>query len=440
MLPFYMKRVPKRILQTAAVVGWLTLWAYQLSPKIGYIHHEVAKELKDTLWKKEILADQETNDIIKLMSWTISQEEFDALLLRHGHKNDSIKINTLIQPDEVMYKTILEMQTKYGNPKILLWWSFRNLETWDNEPTRARFNPITNTIHAHQLDSVLINFDNLQDKENFYIDYVPWLWWLNYDSRQKYLINNWIAELAHTKQLIEKWIIKMWINCAWDYVRSWFNHDKTYYTPWTIEYQAHKIYEPQLAQEFIQIYQKYINKTSGQKNLNMAKLYMWFFDTFRDEKKASEVLENLAQSKDPNICYFLWKSYFELYKDTFDVGYGYMEDDIVPKIIFWKEYTAKTFFGKVVSNYKKAYDYGKIEAGSELVEIISYRRFGEYNDLIIKIGEDLLTNHINDMRKETIGNICAKLWNLYYHIWDSEKWQEYLELSDTYWWWYSYWY
>jgi hypothetical protein len=32
--------------------------------------------------------------------------------------NDTVKIDELIQADEAMYKTILEIQTMYANPKI----------------------------------------------------------------------------------------------------------------------------------------------------------------------------------------------------------------------------------------------------------------------------------------------------------------------------------
>jgi len=118
------------------------------------------------------LKDQETNDIIELMSGKISQEHFDALLARHGYTNDSLKVDTLISPDEALYNTILEMQTKYGNPKISFSGNFRNYETGENEPSRARFNPATNTIKAHQLDSVMIKFHNINKIEKLNRDHV----------------------------------------------------------------------------------------------------------------------------------------------------------------------------------------------------------------------------------------------------------------------------
>ena len=99
-----MKTSPKKIIKNtakvAAVMWGLVLWWYHFSEKIGYVQHDVQQALKDTLGKKEIIKDQETNDIIKLMSWKISQNEFDSLLLRHGYTNDTVKIDDLVQADE----------------------------------------------------------------------------------------------------------------------------------------------------------------------------------------------------------------------------------------------------------------------------------------------------------------------------------------------------
>jgi hypothetical protein len=94
------------------------------------------------------------------------------LLARHGYANDTLKIDTLIQPNEALYKTILEMQTKYGNPKISFSGDFKNFETGKNEPDRARFNPVTNAIGVHQLDNVLIRFHNIKKIERLTLDHI----------------------------------------------------------------------------------------------------------------------------------------------------------------------------------------------------------------------------------------------------------------------------
>lgn len=432
------KQQLKNAIKTATVLWGLVLWWYHFSEKIWYIHHDVQKELADNFGKKEILVDQETNDIIKLMSWVISQQEFDTMLKRHWYENHTIKINTLIPPDEAMYKTILEMQTKYGNPKISFSWKFINFETWTNEPKRARFDCLTNTIQSHQLDSVMIQFNNTKEIENFRLEHIPWLSGLNANTRQQYLINNWIAELAHARQLKEKWLIKMSADGTIEYIWSWFDYDKLYEKKGTTEYQAHIEYEPILAREFIHIYQKYINKHSAESQRKLARFNAWFFDTFSDEKQAYIHLKNLEVQWDWEVYFFLGKYYFDLYTTIFDVGYVHMQDDTIPKIIFGEKYTAKQFFDYTLSYYEKAYYKDNIDAWCELIELIANRRYWEYNDLFIKIGEDLLKNHIHEMSKEQIGNMYNKLWSLYYYLQDPKKWQEYYKLSDQYWWWYSY--
>lgn len=437
-----MKKSPKKSIKSlakvAAVLWGLIFWWYHFSEKIGYIQHDVQKELKDNLWKKEILQDQETNDIIKLMGWTISQKEFDTMLARHGHKNDTIRVDSIIQADEALYKTILELQTKYANPKISFWWSFKNMETGRDEVDRARFNPLINTIKSHQLDSVLIKFDNVKSREKFWLSAMPWFSWLSWNTWQKYLLNNRIAELAHAKQLKERGMIKKSIDGSIDYISSGFDYEKTYYMPWTIEYQAHKQYEPQLIQEFIEIYKKYWDKTSNNYFWILAKFNSWFFENFKDEDKTHEYLQILDHKWDMQADYVLGKSYLELYNRNFDVGYLTLKYDTIHKKIFWKDYTAKTLFREAIWYYKKAYSLWNIGAWSELVDIACNFRRWENTDLVIEVWEDLLKNHIKELKRTEIGNIYEKLWSIYYHKKNNKRGDECYKLSYEYGWWYGY--
>jgi len=439
-----MKKSPKKIIKNTAKVGavlWgLVLWWYHLSEEIGYVQHDIQKELKDTLWKTEILQDQETNDIIKLMSWKISQHEFDSLLFRHGYTNDTIQINKLVQPDEAMYKTILEMQTKYANPKISFSWFFKNLETWENEPSRARFNPITNTIHSHQLDSVLIKFDDVKAKEKLSLDYVSGLNCFLSDTWQKYLLNNRIAELAHAKQLKEKWFLKFWINSSIDYIRSGFDYDKTYFMPWTIEYQAHKEYEQKLIQEFIATYEKYSDKKSFDYLRELAKFNSWFFEKYKNEYITYTSLHKLWKMWDPRAYYRLAKLYFDLYQQYFWSETWLNETS--SETIFGKSYTSKTLFDEIIWYYKKSYDMGDVQAWIDLVSLYYYSAYEwkEYNALYIDIWESLIKNHLHDMDKQVIGNLCQRLWSFYYAAKNRDKWNIYFAMSDEYWWAYPYFY
>ncbi len=430
------KNIIKNLAKVTVVLWGLVLWWYHFSEKIGYMKHDVQKELKDNLWKKEILKDQETNDIIKLMSGMINQQEFDSMLARHGYVNDTIKINTLIHADEAMYKTILEMQTKYGNPKISFWGSFENLETGKNEPTRARFNFHTNTIKSHQLDSVMIKFDDIQKNESLWLDYGSGIWWLHGWTRQEYLLNNWIAEIAHAKQLKEMGLIKKSIDGTIDYLRSGFNYENTYEIPWTQEYQAHKEYEPQLAKEFIDIYKKYVKDYSDLALWNLAKFNAWFFEKYNNEKQSYNYLHMLKKRKNPDAIYFLAKLYTDEYGRNFVSWWHSISTDTTStKIIFWKKYTANILFNEMLNLYKEAYSLWKTDAGFNLVQIaFNYKRW-EYNDLIITIGNDLLKNHKQEMTKLQLANICSKIWSVYYQQKDLENGAKYMKMVDEFSWW-----
>lgn len=438
-----MEKSPKKIIKnTAKVVAvlWgLVLWWYYFSEKIWSIKHDVQKELTDSLWKKEILKDQETNDIIELMSGKISQEHFDALLARHGYTNDSLKVDTLISPDEALYNTILEMQTKYGNPKISFSGNFRNYETGENEPSRARFNPATNTIKAHQLDSVMIKFHNINKIEKLNRDHVWWFQWFNPDTRQQYLLNNRIAELAHAKQLQERWLIKWSIDRDIDYLRSWFDYDKTYGMPWTEEYQAHKEYEPALVQELIKTYKKYSGDASNSNLRTLAKFNCWFFENFKDEQQGYEYLQILEKRWDADADFFMGRLFFDAYETHFGSRVWYAviaeSDSNMTEIVFGKKYTAKILFKECLDYYKKSYTSGNLDAWYALVQIAFNFRWWENTDLVIEIGEDLLKNHINELETWQIKDIYMKLWDSYYHAWDQKKWAECFALSDKYGWW-----
>lgn len=432
-----MKKAIKRTLQAAAIVGGLTVWAYQLSPKIGYQKHEVEKELVDNLWKKEILKDQETNDIIKLMSGKITQDEFDNLLARHGHINDGTRINELIQPDEAMYKTILEMQTKYGNPKNSFWWFFINILTWENEPTRSRINPVTNTINSHQLDSVLIKFDNIKTSEEKNFRYNDGIEALNTDTRQKYLLNNWIAELSHIKQIQEKGSVKFILDIPTDFVKSWFSYPASYEKKWTQEYQAHKEYEPQLIKEFINTYQKYVPKESDMSIWNLAKFNAGFFEKYKDEKEVCTYLNILWKKWDSTASYFLANIYFNMYTKNFVSGCGktLSTNEMVTKEIFGKEYIAKTFFKETINRFRKTYYLWSVDAGLGWILIASSFAPWKYNDVILEIGKDLLKNHKHEIDKAQLAKLCARIWRIYYQQNDLKNGAKYMKMSQRFSWW-----
>jgi len=103
------------------------------------------------------------------MSGKISQKNFNELLMRHGYINSTVNIEKLIKPDEALYKTILEIQTKYTNPKISFSGFFDNIniETGKSEPERPRHNMFTNTMKLHQLDAKILQFKTMTQADKF---------------------------------------------------------------------------------------------------------------------------------------------------------------------------------------------------------------------------------------------------------------------------------
>jgi len=254
--------------------------AYTFSDKIWYWENDICKTLNDSLWKKEILCDQETNDIINLMSGKITQEDFDALLARHGYKNTNINIEKLIKPDEALFKTILEIQTKYTNPTISFSGSFYNIETGKDEPERPRHNMFTNAMQLHQLDAKILQFKTMTQEDKFWTEHMFWLksFLKSYaqETRQRYLLNNWKMETTHMKQIKEKWAIAVWFNLLGDYIWSWFNSKKMYKTLWGIDYVAHMVYEPEVIQDIITTYKKYADLENPEHVFMLAKFYGGF--------------------------------------------------------------------------------------------------------------------------------------------------------------------
>ena len=214
------------------------------------------------------------------MSGKITQEDFDALLARYGYKNTNINIEKLIKPDEALFKTILEIQTKYTNPTISFSGSFYNIETGKDEPERPRHNMFTNAMQLHQLDAKILQFKTMTQEDKFWTEHMFWLksFLKSYaqETRQRYLLNNWKMETTHMKQIKEKWAIAVWFNLLGDYIWSWFNSKKMYKTLWGIDYVAHMVYEPEVIQDIITTYKKYADLENPEHVFMLAKFYGGF--------------------------------------------------------------------------------------------------------------------------------------------------------------------
>lgn len=85
------------------------------------------------------------------------------------------------------------------------------------------------------------------------------------------LLGDWLAELAHAKQLHRRGEQRMVDEIATDYRRC-ADQEKHYEMQGSIEYQAHKHYEPQLIKEFVETYAQYATD-DGASYYRLAKFY-----------------------------------------------------------------------------------------------------------------------------------------------------------------------
>jgi hypothetical protein len=142
----------------------------------------------------------------------------------------------------------------------------------------------------------------------------------------------------------------------------------------------------------------------------------------------------LEQQWNPQANYILARSYFDIYTKNFISAWWHSisTNDTITKIIFGKEYTADTFFNEVIDRYKKAYYLWNVDAGFNLVQIVFHYTRWKHNDIILEIGNDLLTHHKDDLEKQQLVNICSKIWSIYYQQKDLENWSKYMKMSDEF--------
>ena len=215
------------------IIGlWLTGSVYAQNIKIDRMTIPIKKELIDNVKNKKetIHKDKETETIIAFMS-NLDNEEIKTLLKGYGYKKavlDSVKQ----EEDSKLYQTIREMNKKYGNPKITPKWS----SAFNGKNYQGQFSPIKNMIHIN-----------------------PKI----YNNKQEMLAIR-LAELSHAKQYQEKGMMRRVIKDGVTWIQDDFQYKELYNQKWTIEYEAHKIIEPEIINEFLELYASKIDTTDAQ--------------------------------------------------------------------------------------------------------------------------------------------------------------------------------
>lgn len=343
----YTKKRQRRLIRTLTAL-WLT-WAiaYKTSPTISPILLPTQHDIHNTIitnpdeqkefWSpiKYQTDDFETNMILDLMSWCADKKAFNTILHKYWYK-EIIDIDAICHKDMALYRSIRELHQAHGNPHITIWKTFRNPFTDEENPERAFFDWLRNRINIHNIHDKQITFET--PNKAYYEDVfqssqgkLPRSWKENW---QRYLINNRIAELAHSVQLQKMWWIKMGIDMWCDEISTvttptqlelkdpthrfdWINnHDVLYDKKGSIEYEAHTIIEKQLIYELIETYKKYADIRDPLVQYQLWIFYNWYFDKLNDPKIAETwLLQSTESTSKHNIvwnkywCFILWNRY-----------------------------------------------------------------------------------------------------------------------------------
>lgn len=405
--------------------GLLTLWVagalYTLAPKWEGVVHKVKTHLVDALGDVDILADKETNDIIGLISGTITKDDYSGLMKKHtqidGMSGTGEGMDFTEFRDSTLCKAILHMQTKYGNPKISFSGDFWDGESQKRQWGRPEFSHNDNTMHLWQLDSMALNifaFSGSTEADIFF--------WTRHKGWQSILLNGRIWELVHARQLKEWWLSKYTSRMV-EEQRMYGSHKAEYNAPWTLEYEGHKQYEPQMAQELIETYKQYMPQTP-ESYYKLAKLYGWMLYAYKDAPLFFSYLSRASEWGCGRATYFLGKYCTETYKDYIDhQKHSSYRHKYVP---LWSTLCKpEDLLRKAEEYYIKAYHQWSVWAAQDLIELYNHDVSEEHDDRIIEMGEDILTNHHAALQKLPLHLLYFNVGRIY-----EKRWQKIKPLRD----------
>ena len=307
--------------------GLLGSALYFSSPHIPYAHYETKKELKNTLNNSKdtvfIHEDPTTTQILDFMSGMIDKETLQKLLTQHGYNKEDIEAVKMREADPALYHALWEMHMHYANPKMTFKGNYSHygcliknaimgqedsLQEETVYPASYNFN--TNTIKLYNLDSLPFSFNHnfhhqelrlILDTERFLLAYTDPL------SPQRILLNNWIAELSHAQQNLQYGPIKPQIDAVVDFVTHGLDYSVCYDNEGTVEYEAHKQLEIRLTEEFIKLYESYIDPEDPKAAWNLAKFYGGYFKNYDNKEGYKKRLKICATKfEDPEAAIWLW--------------------------------------------------------------------------------------------------------------------------------------
>ncbi|EKD25304.1 MAG: hypothetical protein ACD_80C00086G0002 [uncultured bacterium (gcode 4)] len=222
--------------------------------------HQPKKDLIENVQnnKNIIQTDKETETIMAFAS-NLDNEGMKSLWKKYWYTASDIDSIAPEEKDPILYETMKELNQKYGNPKITikrLGWRNRNDYLWSF---------YKKTIYINQKDTT--------------------------DQEKESIIEVRLAELSHSKQFQKGHMTLRMIKDMIMLIKAGWNGRKLYEKKWSIEYEAHKIIQPELINEFIEMYISKIDTTDIQQVIKAKNI----FSIYEYNKKQIDTLNKNLQ-------------------------------------------------------------------------------------------------------------------------------------------------
>ncbi|MFA7717713.1 MAG: hypothetical protein WC875_03275 [Candidatus Absconditabacterales bacterium] len=243
---------------------------YAQNTKIDKVVTPIKKDLIDTIEnnKKTSKADKETETIISFMS-SVDNESIKTLFKERGYKKTGLDAVKQEEKDSALYETIRELNVRYGNPKITPKWS----TTFNGKNYRGQFSPIKNTIHIN-----------------------PRI----YNDKQEMIVIR-LAELSHAKQYQQKGMIGRIVKDAITWTENDFTYKKLYDKEGTIEYEAHKIIEPEIYLEFVEYYLSKIDSADSKDTARAEHLIDYLVNNMKSDAMDKRAIQHMSKIRE-DLC------------------------------------------------------------------------------------------------------------------------------------------
>lgn len=254
----FMGKIKKAVTNT--LIGlWIASSFYAQNSKVDTNIVSTKKDLIENV-KKNIQTDKGTDTIISFLA-----DNDNELMNAWGKKfwytpnhMDSVRM----AKDPILYETMKELNQKYGNPKITM----KRPKDVNENKYEWCFSKKENTIYINPKH-------------------------MNGYSKKR-TVSTWLAELSHSKQHQKKYMTWREIKDRITLIQEGFNYDKLYNIKWTMEYEAHKIIEPELIHEFIKTYISKIDTNNIWEVEKAEDMMDYYYDYTR---KQADTLEKKLQ-------------------------------------------------------------------------------------------------------------------------------------------------